>query len=114
MNLEEMINHLYIAESILEHMAEIADPESATGNGYTDAAEKIGDLIVDLERFDYALQVLTEDVKPAEQVAVKIPNTEFPIYVDLHKSKTESKLEDQRPTLRQMTESKLEDQQARY
>ena len=60
MNLEEMINHLYFAESILKHIAEIATPDSPTGDTYNNAAETIGDLIVDLERLDSALKLRQE------------------------------------------------------
>lgn len=70
MNIEEMIQHLYVAESIVDHMATIADAESPRGIQYTNAAEIIGGLILDLERLDSAMKEMTETTEaaaPAEQ-----------------------------------------------
>ena len=130
MSLEEMIQHLYIAESILEHMAEIATYDSTTGDGYSNAAEKISGLIIYLERLDSNLKQMTEAAKPAEQPApteptdkgFTLPPYSFPpmdtktITDPLKPPYTVrySPVDGQSTTIWQPTESQIEDQQARY
>jgi len=127
MNLEEMIQHLKIAEAILDHMANTTDPETSKSHGYFNAAASIGWLIEDLKRLDGALKLATEAAKPAEQPAptdkgFTLPPYSFPpmdtktITDPLKPPYTVrySPVDGQSTTIWQPTESKLEDQQARY
>ena len=126
MNLEEMIQHLYIAESILEHMAEIATYDSTTGDGYSNAAEKISGLIIYLERLDSNLKQMTEAAKPAEQPAPTEPTDKgftLPPYSFPPWQKTITTPTTRPPYVGDIpnppitvtyTESQIEDQQARY
>ena len=123
MNLEEMINHLKIAEAILTNMASIAEPDSPSLTDYFDSAEVVNRLISHFEILQGAMEKLEE---PAEQPAPTEPTDKgftLPPYSFPPWQKTITTPTTRPPYVGDIpnppitvtyTESQIEDQQARY
>jgi hypothetical protein len=116
MNLEEMIQHLKIAEAILTNMAGIAEPDSPSLTDYFDSAEVVNRLISHFEILQGAMEKLEESAEqpaPTEPTdrGFTLPPYSFP---PMESPLKPPYIATGQPLTVRYTESQIEDQQARY